>query len=90
MKALEFADMSKSFKWLRGIYSASVNDERCGLKFEIRQNPEKSKLGDKYIYRCTDTSNRLLFERKIDFATAVVVVNGWKGEPVIKEFANKA
>lgn len=81
--------MPKTLKWLRGVQTASVNDERCGLRFEIKQNTEKSNPGERYLYRCTDTSNRLMFERQLDIATAMVVVNGWTLEPEVKELTDK-
>lgn len=81
--------MTKDFKWLRGIHIATFYDKRTKLNFEIKRNLENPKLKDKFLYRCTDNNNKLLFERRIDFATAIVAVNGWNGEPMIQQFADK-
>lgn len=81
--------MTQNFRWLRGIHTATFYDKKTNLNFEIKQNPDNPKLKDKFLYRCIDSNNKLLFERKINFATAIVVVNSWKGEPKIKQFADK-
>ena len=81
--------MTKDFRWLRGIHIATFSDQRTNLNFEIKQNPGNPKLKDKFLYRCTDSNNKLLFERKIDFATAIVAVNSWNGEPKIQQFEGK-
>lgn len=80
---------AKDFKWLRGLHRATFYDKRTDLKFEIINNPSKSKRDDKYLYKCFDSSGRLVFDRKINFAIAMVAINSWQGELEIQESAPK-
>lgn len=85
---------TKDFKWLRGLHKATFRDERTDLFFEITRNPMKNNREDKFLYKCFDSNNRLVFDRKINFATAMVVINGWSedgwnGEAQIQELASK-
>jgi hypothetical protein len=77
----------KDFKWLRGLHRATFYDKRTDLRFEIINNPAKSKTDDKFLYKCFDSSGRLVFDRKVNFAIAMVAINSWQGEPEIQEVA---
>lgn len=80
--------MVKTSKWLDRIFSASIEDKKTGLRFEVRRNAETLDSSDKFLYRCTDAGNKLLFERKIDSKIALVVANGWEVEPLVKELVS--
>lgn len=77
----------RGFKWLRGLHKATFYDKRTDLKFEIINNPAKSSTDDKFIYKCFDSNGRLVFDRRINFAIAMVAVNSWNGEPEVQEVA---
>lgn len=73
----------KNFRWLRSIKRAtSINRD---LIFEISRNPDTSKMEDKFIYSCRHADGKLLFDRRIDFGTAMIAVNSWVGEITVEE-----
>lgn len=76
---------SKSFKWLRSIEKASCYDKKTELTFSICGNADTTSLDDRFTYRCVDNHRRLMFDRKINFATAIVVINSWSGEVEIRQ-----
>lgn len=78
---------SKSFKWPRSIHKATCYDKKTELTFSVTQNQDSSSNVDKFAYRCVDSHRRLIFDRKINFATALVVINSWEGEVEIEEYA---
>ena len=77
---------SKSFGWLRSIHKATCYDKRTELTFSIVNNPAATSTGDKFTYSCTG-NGRKMFDRKISFANAIVVVNSWNGEVEVQEKA---
>jgi hypothetical protein len=77
----------KSFAWLRSVHKATCYDKRTGLTFSIVNNPAATSTGDKFTYRCTKNGRKLMFDRKISFANAIVVVNSWNGEVEVQEKA---
>lgn len=76
--------MPKSFTWLRSIEKATFYDNKTSLLFLVFRNPEATSIDDKFFYRCTDSYGKLMFERKISFAVAIVVINSWRGKPGIQ------
>ena len=78
---------SKSFGWLRSIHKATCYDKRTELTFSIVNNVDATSISDKFTYRCTGNGRKLMFDRKINFATAMVVVNSWSGEVEVQEKA---
>jgi|LauGreDrversion4_2_1035121.scaffolds.fasta_scaffold617149_1 hypothetical protein len=76
---------SKSFKWLRSIHKATCYDKKTELTFCIINNSDSTSIDDKFTYRCTDNDRRLMFDRKISFAAAMVVVNSWNGEVEVQQ-----
>lgn len=79
--------MTKTYTWLRSIEKATCYDRKTGLAFSISNNTDATSLDDKFTYRCVDNHRRLMFDRKINFATAIVVVNSWSGEIEVKQKA---
>jgi len=75
----------KSFQWLRSIHKATAYDKRTQLTFSIIHNVDSSSIEDKFTYRCADSNRRLIFDRKINFALAIVIVNSWEGEIKVEE-----
>jgi len=82
---MELMAKAKSFKWIRSIKKATCYDKKTDLTFSIVQNPDSNCRGNKFTYRCVDDHRRLLFDRKIDFPTALVVFNSWIGEIEVEE-----
>ena len=78
---------SKSFKWLRSIYKATCYDKRTNLAFCIISNADTTSINDKFTYRCMGDDRKLMFDRKISFAAAMVVVNSWEGEVEVQQKA---
>ena len=78
---------SKSFGWLRSIHKATCYDKRTELTFSIVNNAAATSTGDKFTYRCIGNDRKLMFDRKISFATAIVIVNSWSGEIEVQEKA---
>ena len=78
---------SKSFGWLRSIHKATCYDKKTGLAFSIVNNAAATSISDKFTYRCIGNDRKLMFDRKINFATAIVVVNSWSGEVEVQEKA---
>ena len=76
---------SQSFKWLRSIYKATCYDKRTNLTFSIINNVDTTSMADKFTYRCLGDGRKLMFDRKISFATAMVVVNSWTGEVEVQQ-----
>ena len=77
--------MTKTYTWLRSIEKATCYDKKTGLVFSIFNNADTTSLDDKFTYRCTDNHRRLMFDRKINFATAIVVINSWAGDVEVKQ-----
>lgn len=77
--------MTKSFEWLRGIKKAKCTCKNTGLMFLITKNIDATSRMDRYSYRCYGNGNKLLFDRKIDFTTALVAVNSWIGKVETEE-----
>lgn len=75
----------KTFQWLRGIHKATCFDKNTNLIFTITNNEDRTSTDDKFTYRCTDDHRRLFFDRKINFATAMVVINSWHGEIEVQQ-----
>jgi hypothetical protein len=88
-KVLDVSTMveSKSFAWLRSIHKATCYDKRTELTFSIVNNVDATSISDKFTYRCTGNGRKLMFDRKINFATAIVAVNSWSGEVEVQEKA---
>ena len=88
-KVLDVSTMveSKSFGWLRSIHKATCYDKRTELTFSIVNNVDATSISDKFTYRCTGNGRKLMFDRKINFATAMVAVNSWSGEVEVQEKA---
>jgi hypothetical protein len=82
-------EQAKDFKWLRGLHKATFTDKKTELRFEITQNTARSSTDDKFIYKCFDIGGRLLFDRKINFAVAMLAVNSWSGDFQVMEAAPK-
>lgn len=82
---MESMTETKTFKWLRSIHKATCYDKKTELTFSITNNESGTSIDDKFTYRCTDNHNKLMFDRKINFATAIVVVNSWNGEIKVQE-----
>jgi hypothetical protein len=78
---------SKSFGWLRSIHKATCYDKRTELTFSIINNVDATSISDKFTYRCTGNGRKLMFDRKINFATAIVAVNSWTGDVEVQEKA---
>jgi len=78
---------SKSFAWLRSIHKATCYDKRTELTFSIVNNVDATSTDDKFTYRCTGNGRKLMFDRKINFATAMVAVNSWNGEVEVQQKA---
>ena len=78
---------SKSFGWLRSIHKATCYDRRTELTFSIVNNVDATSISDKFTYRCTGNGRKLMFDRKINFATAMVAVNSWTGDVEVQEKA---
>ena len=78
---------SKSFGWLRSIHKATCYDKRTELAFSIVNNVDATSISDKFTYRCTGNGRKLMFDRKINFATAIVAVNSWTGGVEVQEKA---
>jgi len=76
---------SKDFKWLRSIHRATCYDKKTNLTFSIVNNADTTSLENKFTYRCTGSDRKLMFDRKISFAAAMVVINSWDGEIELKE-----
>jgi hypothetical protein len=88
-KVLDVSTMveSKSFAWLRSIHKATCYDKRTELTFSIVNNVDATSISEKFTYRCTGNGRKLMFDRKINFATAIVAVNSWTGEVEVQEKA---
>ena len=88
-KVLDVSTMveSKSFAWLRSIHKATCYDKRTELTFSIVNNVDATSISDKFTYRCTGNGRKLMFDRKINFATAMVAVSSWSGEVEVQEKA---
>ena len=80
-------DESKDFKWLRSIHKATCYDKRTDLTFSIENNAGATSVEDKFVYRCIGDNRRLMFDRKVSFAAAMVIVNSWQGEVEVQEKA---
>ena len=78
---------SKSFGWLRSIHKATCYDKRTELTFSIVNNVDATSISEKFTYRCTGNGRKLMFDRKINFATAMVAVSSWSGEVEVQEKA---
>ena len=78
---------SKSFAWLRSIHRATCYDKRTELTFSIVNNAAATSTDDKFTYRCMGGDRKLMFDRKISFAAAIVIVNSWSGEIEVQEKA---
>lgn len=79
--------MTEDFKWLRSIYKATCYDKRTNLTFLIVNNADTTSMADKFTYRCLGDGRKLMFDRKINFATAMVAVNSWEGEVEVQQRA---
>lgn len=78
---------SKNFKWLRGIHHASNFDKVTELHHSITQNGDMTGRDDKFVYQCRSITGKLLADRKIDFGTAMILVNSWRGDVTVQEKA---
>ena len=78
------ADPTK-FKWLRGIFQATNYDKVTELSHSITRNADTTGNSDKFVYQCRNLDGKLLADRKIDFSSAVILVNTWKGKVEIME-----
>lgn len=81
---------TKGYRWVKGIHKATAQDELADLSFEITRNENSTGISNKFSYRCRSGNGKLMFDRKIDFGTAVTVINHWPGDVSIEETDNGA
>lgn len=74
-----------NLKWLRSVYKATFFDKKTDLTFSIERAETRHPADGEFVYRCLDDRRRLLFDRRLNLATAKAVVRSWQGEIEVQQ-----